>query len=491
MRTSYAQGAPPESTRNGYRIIRRAGRYLVFPRAVGAELAGRHGQRDGLVEIWNGVPWLTPLWARGPRVAWLHHVHGQMWSMVLPPRLARLGEVTERRLAPPTLPPYPRRHLVGVLPARTDRRSPSRPGSRHRRPAGHRPPFPPRRPPRRPASGRGRRPADARQTLRRAHRCRRADVRQRVPGTQLVIVGEGAERERLEDRVAELDAAEWVRLPGRLGDAELVELYRRAWVLASASVAEGWGMTITEAAACGTPSVVTDIAGHRDAVVDHETGELCRPRRPRRPPSAPCSAIRRRRERLGAAALAAGRGVHLGGDGGRHPGRPRRRGHPQDGSLRIAEPVRSPATESQPRAPEPRGRGALVLLALAAVAYVPLLWSSPGEVERGHQAVPLPRPRALVAKAPTVGPDRGHGHGHAPDHRLPVADGALLLAHAAPRPPRLGRRAALAGHAPLRRRRRRRVPLRTFGPAAARRSSWRPSPTCCRRTCSTTPLGSR
>jgi glycosyltransferase involved in cell wall biosynthesis len=35
-------------------------------------------------------------------------------------------------------------------------------------------------------------------------------------------------------------------------------------------------MTITEAAACATPSVVSDVAGHADAVVDGETGFLCR-----------------------------------------------------------------------------------------------------------------------------------------------------------------------------------------------------------------------
>ncbi len=101
VRTSYAQGSPPESNRYGYHVIRRAGRYLVFPRAVASELAGRHGPRDGLVEIWNGVPWFTPLWASGPKVTWLHHVHGPMWGMVLPPRLARLGELIEQRVAPP------------------------------------------------------------------------------------------------------------------------------------------------------------------------------------------------------------------------------------------------------------------------------------------------------------------------------------------------------------------------------------------------------
>ena len=65
-----------------------------------------------------------------------------------------------------------------------------------------------------------------------------------------------------------------MRLPGRLPDAEVIDLYRRAWVLAASSAREGWGMTITEAAACGTPAVATDISGHRDAMVDGVTGVL-------------------------------------------------------------------------------------------------------------------------------------------------------------------------------------------------------------------------
>ena len=36
LRTSYAQGQAPVVTRDGYRVIRRAGRYLVFPRAAGS-----------------------------------------------------------------------------------------------------------------------------------------------------------------------------------------------------------------------------------------------------------------------------------------------------------------------------------------------------------------------------------------------------------------------------------------------------------------------
>jgi len=101
-----------------------------------------------------------------------------------------------------------------------------------------------------------------------------AALKPRYPGLRVVIVGEGYERPMLESRIAALDAESWIELPGRIDDDELIDLYRRAWVLASASAREGWGMTITEAAACGTPAVVTDIAGHRDAIERDTTGIL-------------------------------------------------------------------------------------------------------------------------------------------------------------------------------------------------------------------------
>ncbi len=48
-------------------------------------------------------------------------------------------------------------------------------------------------------------------------------------------------------------------------------------MVASGSLAEGWGLTLTEAAACGTPAVATDIPGHRCSVVDGVTGVLASP----------------------------------------------------------------------------------------------------------------------------------------------------------------------------------------------------------------------
>src|SRR5260370_38416634 len=54
----------------------------------------------------------------------------------------------------------------------------------------------------------------------------------------------------------------------------MVDLYRRAGVLASASAREGGGMSIAEAASCATPAVATRIAGHLDAVDEGRSGIL-------------------------------------------------------------------------------------------------------------------------------------------------------------------------------------------------------------------------
>jgi len=272
MRTSYAQGSPPESVRDGFRVIRRAGRYMVFPRAAVAELSGRHGPRDGLVEIWNGMPFFTPVWARGPRVTFLHHLHTEMWPLVMGPTLARAGQILERDLAPwlyrrsavVTLSESSKAALVANTSLRADRIHVVPPGvSDEFTPADSRSADP-----LLVAVGRlmpSKRFASLIEMM--------ARVRSRLP-VRLVIVGEGYERDRLERVISRVGADDWCELRGFVPQAGLVDLYRSAWAVVSASNSEGWGMTISEAAACGTPAVATRIAGHADAVDDGVTGLL-------------------------------------------------------------------------------------------------------------------------------------------------------------------------------------------------------------------------
>lgn len=99
------------------------------------------------------------------------------------------------------------------------------------------------------------------------------------PETQLVIVGYGYERERLESLRNELGLESQVFFSDenilffeRNREDQKVEFMQKAWALLFPSVKEGWGMTVTECAACGTPAIVTDVTGLRDSVKNNETG---------------------------------------------------------------------------------------------------------------------------------------------------------------------------------------------------------------------------
>jgi glycosyltransferase involved in cell wall biosynthesis len=273
MRTSFAAGHPQISWRDGYRVIRKAGRYMVFPRAAFSEMMGWHGSRDGLVEIWNGMPFFSPVWGRGPRIVWLHHVHAEMWQMTLPPRLAAMGSTIESRIAPHfyrrtpivTLSQSSKRELVEELKLKPNRVTVVPPGVDTRfSPSGAKSATP-----LVIAAGRlvpVKRFEELIEVLVR--------VKERHPRLEAVIVGEGYRREDLEAQLRETGADRWIRLAGHVSDEELLDLYRKAWVIGSAAAREGWGMTITEAGACGTPAVATRIAGHSDAIDDGHSGLL-------------------------------------------------------------------------------------------------------------------------------------------------------------------------------------------------------------------------
>lgn len=275
MRSSYAVGRPRRAERDGYEVVRKAGRYMVFPRAALAEITRSHGPRDAIVEIWNGMPFLSPLWTRAPKIVVIHHVHAEMWRMALPPALARLGNRIEERWAPPfyrgTLVVTPsessRDDIIERLGLHPDRVQVVHNGIGSRFSPGD-DPFAIR-PHNVLAVGRLV-PVKRFDMLIRAA----AEARKLVPDLTLTIVGDGYERERLDAQIARLKAQEWVHLTRHVSDDDLLEHYRGARVVASASVREGWGLTLTEAAACGTPAVATRVVGHIDTVVDGSSGVL-------------------------------------------------------------------------------------------------------------------------------------------------------------------------------------------------------------------------
>jgi glycosyltransferase involved in cell wall biosynthesis len=271
-RTSSAVGLPAQAQRNGYRVVRRGSRYSVFPRTVLAEMTHRAGPRDALVEIWNGVPWFSPVWCRSPRITFLHHVHGPMWDQMLPAPFAGFGRALEARIAPPF---YRRTQMV--TPSEATREELIElgfdPGRVIAVENGVSSAFTP---------GGAKSGAPLVVAVGRLAPVKQFDAmiraaivaRRRVPGLRLDIVGSGPMETSLRALVAAEGAGEWITFVGQVSHDQLVDRYRRAWLVSSASIAEGWGLTMTEAAACGTAAVASDIRGHRSSVIDGVTGVL-------------------------------------------------------------------------------------------------------------------------------------------------------------------------------------------------------------------------
>jgi glycosyltransferase involved in cell wall biosynthesis len=293
--------------RNGYRIIQRGGRIDVFGRVILRQLPRRRPADAATIEIWNGVPWFGPVWARRRRVVWMHHVHREMWADVLPGARGRFGRWLETRFAPrvyrgsqiATLSDsaateirelgLPAEH-VHVIPPGVDERFNPDEESRSAVPLVV-------------VVGRLA-PVKRQRVILEAV----AEARCEHPSLGVELIGDGPDRSAIESWVAANDAADWVQIRGRIEDDELLDAYRRAWLVASASHAEGWGMSLTEGGACGTPAVATDIAGHRSAVLDGETGVLTTVGQ-LGSAIADLLADTERRERLGAAAVDHARSV--------------------------------------------------------------------------------------------------------------------------------------------------------------------------------------
>ena len=100
----------------------------------------------------------------------------------------------------------------------------------------------------------------------------------RQASAELVILGDGPERSRLERRCSELGIGSSVRFLGAQPRDEVAAWMRRAWLVAAPSVtardgdSEGLPTVVVEAAASGVPAVGTDHAGIPEAILDGKTG---------------------------------------------------------------------------------------------------------------------------------------------------------------------------------------------------------------------------
>ena len=96
----------------------------------------------------------------------------------------------------------------------------------------------------------------------------------RRPRLRVEIVGDGPERGRLQNLVADLGLQRSVTLHGYLPSDARDSMLARAWLTTSTSLGEGWGCSVIEAAAWGVPCVALRVPGIRDSVIHGRTGWL-------------------------------------------------------------------------------------------------------------------------------------------------------------------------------------------------------------------------
>lgn len=94
------------------------------------------------------------------------------------------------------------------------------------------------------------------------------------PDLRLDVAGTGDYRGRLEELVSRLGLQKAVTFHGFVTEAQKIALLRQSWANMYPSPKEGWGITVVESAACGTPSLASDSPGLRDSVRHGETGFL-------------------------------------------------------------------------------------------------------------------------------------------------------------------------------------------------------------------------
>jgi glycosyltransferase involved in cell wall biosynthesis len=251
-------------------VHRMGGRGSVFPRAAWAVLRGLGADADVVLEVINGITFLTPLWLRKPRVALVNHPHRDLYIGEFGRRLGRLLaagleelplRLLYRRVPFLTISESARQELVSIdgIPAEHITIAYCGVGPGDLRPGARAPE------PRLLYVGRLKAYKRIEVLL---------DMLTALPGVELDIVGQGDHGETLDAEIARRGLASRVRSHGYVDEQTKADLYRQAWVHVTASVSEGWSLTVMEAALCATPSAALPCGGLRESIVDGETGVL-------------------------------------------------------------------------------------------------------------------------------------------------------------------------------------------------------------------------
>src|SRR5260221_2789239 len=262
---------------DGVQVVRRGGFYMVYFWAFLYYIVQIRGIYDDIIDSENGIPFFTPLYARKPIFLLIHHVHQEVFREQLIFPFSLLARLLESKVMPFV---YRNAHIVTVsesskkqiikLGLSTESEiqviNPGiEIGNFIRVKKTKNPSF---------------------IYLGRLKPYKNVDIAikafnkvvKKYPAAKLTIAGFGECLEKLQKLTKNLGIQQDVMFLGTVSEKDKKLLLAKHWAFLQPSMIEGWGITVIEANASGTPVIASDVSGLRDSVLGKKTGILVTPK---------------------------------------------------------------------------------------------------------------------------------------------------------------------------------------------------------------------
>lgn len=263
---------PKNEVIDGVQIYRRGGFYMVYFWAALYYVLKFRGRYDVIIDSENGIPFFTPLYTGKKKFLLIHHVHQEVFRKSLKAPLSWVAQFLEAKLMPfiyrnvqvLTVSPSSKDEILRHKLTKTDpvvifngvdlqlfkvSRKSNSPIVLY--------------------LGRLQYYKSLNIFIRAAKL-----VLEKIPNAKFIIAGEGEEKRRLEIFAEQMGLKDKIEFVGRVSEGEKIKLMQKAWIFVNPSLMEGWGITTIEAAACGTPTIASDVPGLKDSIKNLSTGLL-------------------------------------------------------------------------------------------------------------------------------------------------------------------------------------------------------------------------
>ncbi|MBI5123658.1 glycosyltransferase family 4 protein [Candidatus Roizmanbacteria bacterium] len=269
--TSHFPRAPAEETIEGVEIVRKGNQLTVFFLAPWYYFfSGR--KFDLVIDEIHGVPFFTPVYVKKPKIAFIHEVATDIWDYMYPFPLNLLGKWLEFfyfRLykkvrfwtdANSTVADLVKHDILRnnclVIPCPAANKTLDRLPEKEQKPTFI--------------------------FISRLVKMKGVEevvkafpfILKELDNAQLWIIGTGEKGylDQLKRLVREYGGKNNVSFFGQISQEQKIALLKKSHLLLHASVKEGWGLVVIEAASQATPAVVYNVAGLRDSVKNGVTG---------------------------------------------------------------------------------------------------------------------------------------------------------------------------------------------------------------------------